>query len=150
VSLHHDSPGGAAAFRHAITGAGENYYRGEGSGEPSPVPYPDSAPHRAATTVSPAVEDRSRALAERLSARFAAIYTAGNGAGGRFGGVQTREGNPRMMRYYGFYRTTADARVIVEAGAAGADDAFLAKTDLIASAVSRGIVDHLRATGRLG
>ena len=31
VSLHHDSPGGAAAFGHAITGAGENYYRGEGS-----------------------------------------------------------------------------------------------------------------------
>jgi hypothetical protein len=150
VSLHHDSPGGAAAFGHAITGAGENYYRGEGSGEPSPVPYPDSAPHRPATEVSPEVERNSRALAERLSARFAAIHTSANGAGGRFGGVQTREGNPRMMRYYGFYRTRADARVIVEAGAAGADDAFLSRTDLIATAVSRAVIDHLRATGRLG
>jgi hypothetical protein len=149
VSLHHDSPAGAAAFGHAITGAGENYYHGEGSGDPSPVPYPDSAQHRAATTVPAAVESESRALAERLSARLRPVYTAANGAGGRFGGVQTREGNPRMMRYYGFYRTTADARVIVEAGAAGADDAFLVKTDLIASAVSSGIVDHLVATGRL-
>ncbi len=43
-----------------------------------------------------------------------------------------------MMRYYGFYRTRAAARVIVEAGAAGADDPFLARTDLIAAAVSRG------------
>jgi hypothetical protein len=149
VSLHHDSPGGAAAFGHAIAGAGENYYHGEGSGDPSPVPYSDSAPHREATTVPEAVESESRALAERLSARFRPVYTAANGAGGRFGGVQTRDGNPRMMRYYGFYRTTADARVIVEAGAAGADDAFLGKTDLIASAVARGILDHLTATGRL-
>jgi hypothetical protein len=150
VSLHHDSPGGAAAFGHAIAGAGENYYRGEGGGEPSPVPYPDSAPHREATTVDATVEADSRALAEAISARFRQIYTPANGAGGRFGGVQTREGNPRMMRYYGFYRTNADARVIVEAGAAGADDAFLTRTDLIVAAVSEGIVEHLRDTGKLG
>lgn len=147
VSIHHDSPGGTVAFGHAITGAGENYYRGEGSGEPRPVPYPDSAPHRPATDVSARVEERSRDLARRISRRFAAVYTVANGAGGRFGGVQTREGNPRMMRYYGFYRTRADARVIVEAGAAGADDAFLARTDLVAAATARGIVDHLFARG---
>lgn len=149
VSLHHDSPGGAAAFGHAITGAGENYYRGEGSGDPSPTPYPDSAPHRPATTVTGPVERDSRALAEALDAAFRPIYTPANGARGRYGGVQTRTGNPRMMRYYGFYRTNARARVIVEAGAAGADDAFLARTDLIAGAVTKGVVAHLRETGRL-
>lgn len=149
VSLHHDSPGGGAAFGHAITGAGENYYRGEGTGDPSPTPYPDSAAHRPATAVTGPVERDSRALAEALDAAYRPIYTGRNGAGGRYGGVQTREGNPRMMRYYGFYRTSARARVLVEAGAAGADDAFLARTDLIAAAVTEGIVAHLRRTGRL-
>ncbi len=149
ISLHHDSPGGAAAFGHAIAGAGENYYRGEGSGDPSPTPYPDSAPHRDATTVSGDVESNSRALAQALDGAYRPIYTAGNGAYGRYGGVQTREGNPRMMRYYGFYRTRAAARVIVEAGAAGADDTFLAKTDLIAGAVADGTIAYLRSRGLL-
>jgi hypothetical protein len=54
-----------------------------------------------------------------------------------------------MMRYYGFYRTNAAARVIVEAGAAGADDAFLARTDLIATAIAAGTVAHLRSRGLL-
>lgn len=145
VSLHHDTPDGAAALGHAITGAGENYYRGEGFGDPSPRPYRDSAPHRPATTVSPAVERRSRSLARAIDRRFRPIYTAANGARGRYAGVQSRESNPRLMRFYGFYRTRADARVIVEAGAGGTDDAFLARTDLIARAVSRGVLDHLRA-----
>lgn len=149
ISLHHDIPQGAAAFGHAITGANENYYRGEGGGDPSPVPYPDSAPHRPATTVSTVVERRSRDLANRVSSRFSRIYTSANGARGRFTGVQTRNSNPRMMRYYGFYRTRADARVIVEAGAGTTDDAFLARTDLIATAVSRGVIDHLRSRGLL-
>lgn len=143
VSLHHDSPGGAAAFGHAIAGAGENYYRGEGSGDPSPTPYPDSAPHRQATTVSPQVEAHSRRLAEAIARRYRPLYTAANGAGGRWGGVQTADGNPRMMRYYGFYRTSAAARVIVEAGAAGADDAFLTQIDPLAEAIAAGILDHL-------
>jgi hypothetical protein len=147
VSLHHDVPGGAAAFGHAISGDGENWYRGEGGGAPSPVPYPDSAPHRPAIAVSPAVERRSRELAHRIAARYRPIYTRANGAYGRFGGVQTRDGNPRMMSFHGFYRTRAAARVIVEAGAGGTDDAFLARTDLIASAISRGILDHLRHRG---
>ena len=55
-----------------------------------------------------------------------------------------------MMSYYGFYRTRAAARVIVECGAGGTDDAFLARTDLIAAAISGGILDHLRARGLLG
>lgn len=149
LSLHHDIPQGTAAIGHAVTGAGENYYHGEGSGTPSPTPYPDSAPHRRATTVSAEVESRSRALATAIAARYGRIHTAANGAAGRFTGVQTPSSNPRVMHYYGFYRTGADARVIVEAGAGGTDDAFLAKTDLIASALAQGVLDHLRARGLL-
>lgn len=147
ISLHNDTPQGAAAIGHAITGANENYYHGEGSGTPSPTPYSDSAPHRGATTVSSLVESRSLDLANRLATRYRAIFTSANGARSRFTGVQTRTGNPRMMRYYGFYRTQAQARVIVECGAGGTDDTFLAKTDLIADAISRGILEHLRSRG---
>ena len=96
------------------------------------------------------MERRSRGLADDVAARYRAIYTRANGARGRYGGVQTRDGNPRMMSYYGFYRTRAAARVIVECGAGGTDDAFLARTDLIAAAISGGILDHLRARGLLG
>ena len=149
VSLHHDVPSGAAAMGHAITGDGENWYHGEGGGAPSPRPYPDSAPHRPATTVSAAVERRSRDLARRIAARYRPIYTSANGARGRWGGVQSRDGNPRMMSFYGFYRTRTDARVIVECGAGGTDDAFLGRTGLIAAAVSRGILDHLRSRSLL-
>lgn len=147
VSLHHDSPEGAAALGHAITGAGENYYHGEGGGDPSSTPYSDSAPHRRATKVYPSVERRSRELAGTISKRLGRVYTRANGARASFRGVQTRDSNPRMMRYYGFYRTRAAARVIVEAGAGGTDDIFLRRTDLIASAVSRGIIDNLRERG---
>ena len=150
ISLHHDIPEGAAAIGHAITGDGENWYHGEGGGAPSPRPYADSAPHRRATTVSAAVERRSRDLAHRIAARYRPIYAAANGAHGRWGGVQTRDGNPRMMSFYGFYRSRAAARVLVEAGAGGTDDGFLARTDLIAAAVSRGILDHLRERGLVG
>jgi hypothetical protein len=150
VSIHHDVPGGAAAVGHAIAGDGENWYHGEGGGPPSPRPYPDSAPHRRATTVSAAVERRSRDLAHRIAARYRPVYRPANGARGRWGGVQTRDGNPRMMSFYGFYRTRAAARVIVEAGAGGTDDAFLARTGLIAAAVSRGVIDHLRRRGLVG
>jgi len=72
--------------------------------------------------VSARTEARSRALAVAIARRLGRVHTPANGARARFAGVQTREGNPRMMRYYGFYRTRAAARVIVEAGAAGADD----------------------------
>jgi hypothetical protein len=147
VSLHHDAPGGYARVGHAIAGAGENYYRGEGFGDPRPVPYPDSAPHRPATLVSPEVERRSHALAQRLATRLRATHTRANGARTRFGGVEPRDGNVRMMRFYGYYRTRADARVLVEAGAAGADDAYLAQVDLIAEAIAAAVLDDLRARG---
>jgi hypothetical protein len=148
VSLHHDAPGGRALVGHAIAGAGENWYRGEGLGAPRPRPYPDSAPHRPATRVSPAVARRSRALALRLARRLGAVFTARNGARSRFGGVAAPGANPRVSRFYGFYRTRADARVIVEAGVAGSDDRLLARTDLLAAALARGILEHLRATRR--
>ena len=122
---------------------------------PSPRPYPDSAPHRRPTTVSAAVERRSRDLAYRIAARYRPVYTRANGARGRWGGVQTRDGNPRMMSFYGFYRTRAAARVIVEVSLArdavsSRDDAFLSRTGLIAAAVSRGVLDHLRRRGLAG
>ncbi len=147
VSLHHDAPGGRAVVVGATAGTGENYYRGEGGGTPSPTPYPDSAPHRRATTVSPQVERASRDLAAAIAARHAAVYTTANGAVGTFAGVVTSAENPRLGSYYGFFRTGADARVILEAGAAGTDDAFLERTDLIAGAVSAGILDDLAARG---
>jgi len=52
-----------------------------------------------------------------------------------------------MMRYYGFYRTRATARVLLEAGAPGVDDVFLRRVDLISVAVSRAITRYLRDRG---
>lgn len=151
ISIHHDSPGGHAAVGYAVSNPtrGENFYRGEGGSDASPTPYSDSAPHRAATKVTPIVERRSRALARAVSARLGAVHTAENGANSTFTGVEARNGNVRMQYFYGYYRTRAGSRVLVECGAAGADDAFLTKTSLIGKAISRGIIDHLRATGAL-
>ncbi|HET6691196.1 MAG TPA: hypothetical protein VFG74_10040 [Miltoncostaeaceae bacterium] len=145
VSIHHDSDGGRAGVGAARTGVGENWYHGEGFGTASPVPYADSAPHRPATTVTRAVERRSRDLANRIATRLKRIHTPANGAYGSFGGVEPRDGNPRMTHFYGFYRTRAGARVLVEAGDPARDAAFLRRTDLIAVAVTRAVLDHLRS-----
>lgn len=151
ISVHFDSPGGSAAIGHAISvpGRHENWYRGEGTGTASPTPYPDSAPHRDHTEVTPATERASKRLATAVAARYSRIFTPANGAGSRFRGVEPRNGNVRMMHFYGYYRTTATARILIETGAAGADDRFLAKTDLIAKTLASGITDYLRASGRL-
>jgi hypothetical protein len=151
VSIHFDAPGGGAAIGHAIRvpGRHENYYEGQGTGTASPTPYADSAPHRDHTEVTPAVEAASTRLAQDVAARYRRVFTAGNGARSSWRGVEPRSGNPRMMHFYGYYRTNADARVLIECGAAGADDALLARTDLIAGAVGRGIIDHLHRTGAL-
>lgn len=150
VSIHHDSPGGAAMVGYAITGGNENYYRGEGTGTASPTPYPDSGPHRTpATTVSPAVERTSAGTARRVSAALKSIFTPANGAGGRFSGVIPPNSNRRMNHFYGFYRTTAQSRVIVEVGAAPDDNRFLAKVPLISRTLSTAIVSDLKARGLL-
>ncbi len=149
VSIHHDTPEGRAAVGHAISGTGENWYRGQGTGTPRSTPYPDSAPHRTPTVVSRTVELRSARLARRVASRYGAVFTRANGARSGPVRLETRNGNRRMMRFYGYYRTNADARILVEAGAAGTDARMLRRTDLIAAAISRGIVDHLRAEGRL-
>lgn len=150
ISLHHDAPGGFARIGHAVVGGGENYYHGEGFGTARQTPYPDSAPHRTpATTVPPRVAGASSALAQAVGRRYARIFTAANGAGSHFGGVEPASGEPRMMHYYGYYRVRMEARMLIECGAAGADDAFLSRTDLIARAVSDGIVDYLRRRGQL-
>jgi hypothetical protein len=146
VSIHHDSPGGAAAIGHAVTGGEENWYRGQGFGTGRATPYPDSAPHRTpATTVSPAVQRSSTALARRLSTSLKRIYTRANGARGRFSGVVRPKSNRRMNHFYGFYRTTAQARTIVETGAAPEDNRFLARTALIGTALTGAIVADLKA-----
>ncbi len=64
--------------------------------------------------------------------------------------MEPRDGNPRMMHFYGFYRTRAGARVILEAGAPGVDDVFLRRVDPIAVAVSTATTRYLRARGLLG
>ena len=100
ISLHHDTPRGRGRHRPR-----HHRRRGElvprrGRRRASPRAYADSAPHRRATTVSAAVERRSRDLAHRIAARYRPIYRAADGAHGRWGGVQTRDGNPRMMSFY--------------------------------------------------
>ena len=150
ISIHHDAPGGSAAVGHAVTsGGGENYYHGEGGGDASPTPYSDSAQHRPATSISTSVERRSRALAMRVSR---ALGTARSAAGARapFLGVVAPTGNRRVMHFYGYYRTRSEARVLVECGAAGTDDPFLAKTDVIAATLSGAIIEDLRARKLLG
>ena len=145
ISLHHDAAGGRAGVSGARTGVNENWYHGEGFGTASPTPYPDSAPHRPATTVSAVVEKRSHDLANRIATRFRAIFTSAKGAYSPYGGVESRDGNPRMTRFYGFYRSNAGARVLVEAGDPARDADFLRRVDPIAASVSRAILDHLRS-----
>ncbi len=150
VAIHHDTPDGHAAVGYAITGVGENWYRSEGFGLPRSTPYPDSAPHRApATTVSAAVEARSRRLAARIRDRYATVFTRANGARSGPVRLEARNGNRRVQRYVGYYRTRADARVLVEAGAGVTDAAILRRTDLIATAVAGAIIGLLRDEGRL-
>ncbi len=149
ISLHHDAVGGRAGVGHPFAGARENWYHGEGGGPPSPVPYADSAPHRRAFPVTRAVERRSGDLARRIASTFGRLHATAPGAGSSFGGVEPRAGNPRMTRFHGFFRTRAAARVIVEAGAAGVDDAFLRRVDPIAHSVTVAIRSHLRARGLL-
>ena len=91
------------------------------------------------------MEKRSRDLANRIATRFRAIFTPANGAHSPYGGVESRDGNPRMTRFYGFYRSNAGARVLVEAGDPARDADFLRRVDPIAAAVSRAILDHLRS-----
>ncbi len=146
VSIHHDSRGGAAMVGHAIRGGNENYYHGQGTGTGSPTPYRDSAPHRTpATTVSRGVERTSATTARRLAIALKSIFTRANGAQGRFRGVIPPNSNRRMNHFYGFYRTTAGSRVIVEVGAAPEDNRFLRKTALISRALSTAIIGDLRA-----
>lgn len=149
VSIHHDTPQGHAAVGHAIAGVGENWYHGEGTGAARSTPYADSAPHRPPTTVPAAVETRSARLARLLVARYGAVFTRANGARSGTVSLEPRSGNRRMMRYFGYYRTRAAARVLIEAGAGGTDGAILRKTDLVAGAITGAIVSYLRTEGQL-
>jgi hypothetical protein len=146
ISIHFDSPGGGAGVGRAVVGGGENYYHGEGTGDASQTPYGDSGSHRTpATKVTSAVAARSASLATRISTALKGIHTAANGASARFNGVEPPSGNARMVHFYGYYRTKADARVLVEVGAAGSDDPFLSKVGLISTTLSGAVVKDLKA-----
>jgi len=146
ISIHFDSPGGGAGVGRAVVGGGENYYHGEGTGDASQTPYGDSGSHRTpATKVTSAVAARSASLATRISTALKGIHTAANGASARFNGVEPPSGNARMVHFYGYYRTKADARVLVEVGAAGRDDPFLSKVGLISTTLSGAVVKDLKA-----
>jgi hypothetical protein len=150
LSVHHDSPGGAAMVGHAVTGGNENYYHGQGFGTASPTPYSDSAPHRTpATTVSPAVQRTSAGTARRVSSALGGIFTRANGARAAVRGVIPPNSNRRMNHFYGYYRTTAQSRVLVEVGAAPDDNAFLRRTSLIGKTLSGALIADLRARGLL-
>ena len=152
ISLHFDTAYGSAGIGYAVhqPGRGENYYHGEGTGTASPRPYPDSAPHRRATAVTYAVEQHSLHLARDLAASFGPIHTVANGAHASFRGVEPgARGNPRMQFFYGYYRVNTQARVLIECGAATLDTAFLRHLNLIAGAISSGIVTYLHQTGQL-
>jgi hypothetical protein len=95
--------------------------------------------------VTAAVAANSANLATRISSALKGIHTPANGASARFNGVEPPNGNVRMVHFYGYYRTKADARVLVEVGAAGSDDPFLRKVPLIGSTLSATIVKDLKA-----
>ncbi len=135
VSIHHDAPGGRAAIVWA-TRPGER-----------PVRRPGRRPP---TKVGDAVEARSRELALSLHRRYAAVHGPDNGADGELAAPAGRAAPRDLREYYGFFRTGADARVVVEAGAAGVDDEFLTRTGLVASTIAAGVHDHLRSRGLLG
>lgn len=92
---------------------------------------------------------QSLELAQSIAAEYELIARQANGGQCGFAGVADAS-NPRLANYYGFFRTHADARVIVEAGAADADDVFLSRTDPIADAISDGTADYLEDNGLLG
>jgi hypothetical protein len=153
ISLHFDAVGGSAGIGYAVdqAGRGENYYHGQGTGTASPTPYRDSAPHRHATKVTPTVQAHSLQLARDLAGTFRPIFTVRNGAHSHFRGVEPgRYGNARMQFFYGYYRVNTGARVLVECGAAGADNAFLGHVGLIATSLSQGILRYLHQTRQLG
>jgi len=148
MAIHHDGVGGVAGVGHAFRTAREYYYRGDGAGKPRPTPYPDTVPHRRSTSVSRAIENNSRLLANIVSHRMSGVFTARYGARSGWDGVLPKR-LVRVSNYYGFRRTRARARVIVEVGAAGTDDRFLRRTDLIAANLSRAIQIYLRRASRV-
>jgi hypothetical protein len=152
ISLHFDAAGGSAGLGYAVSspGRGENYYHQQGSGTASPIPYPDSAPHRRATRVTGAVQQRSLQLARDIAVVFGRVHTPAHGAFGRFRGVEPgARGNVRMQYFYGYYRVNTAARVLIECGAPDSDRVFLGQVGLIAGAIGSGIVGYLRQTGQL-
>lgn len=143
IAIHHDGVGGVAGVGHAFRTAREYYYRGDGAGTPRRTPYPDTVPHRRSTSVNRVIETNSRRLAQVVSRNMSRAFTTANGARSGWDGVLPRR-LVRVSNYYGFRRTRARARIIVEAGAAGADDRFLRRTDLIAATLATGIRAYLR------
>lgn len=147
ISIHHDGRGGLAGVGFARAGTFESYYRGDGAGAPSRTPFSDTVPHRRATSVNRVIEGRSRRLATAISRAIAPSFTPRLGAHSGWDGVLSRR-LVRVSGYYGYRRTRARSRVIVEVGAAGADDVFLRRTTLIARLIAEG-VERYAATSPL-
>jgi hypothetical protein len=99
--------------------------------------------------VSRTVQRTSAGTARILSAALGGIHTSANGARAAFRGVVPTNSNRRMNHFYGFYRTTAQSRVIVEVGAAPDDNVFLAKVPLISRTLSGAVIRDLKARGLL-
>lgn len=134
VSIHHDAEGGQPAVVWAI----------------QPEEPPERKPgRRRPTVVDQTVEVHSRHLAQSIHDRYATVFRAANGAETRLPPAMGEDARADLSRYYGFYRTQADARVIVEAGAAGDDDDLLERTGLVSGAIAAGIRDHLVDEGLL-
>jgi hypothetical protein len=134
LSIHHDAEGGQAAVAWATA---------------PKAPVKKRPGRRAPTQVDTTVEVESKHLAVAIHERYERVFRRANGARSELGPPVGPEARRDLREYYGFFRTKADARVIVEAGAAGDDDRFLERTGLVAGALAAGVRDHLIDEGLL-
>ena len=134
LSIHRDAEGGRPAAAWATA---------------PKAPLKKRAGRRTPTQVDTVVEVESKHLAVAIHERYERVFRRANGARSELGPAGGPEARRDLREYYGFYRTGADARVIVEAGAAGDDDRFLERTGLISGTPAAALRDHLVAEGLL-
>lgn len=145
LSIHHDEANNGRGFvGYAISGTKENYYAGDGVGTARDTPVPGAVPHRSATSVSSKTQRDSLAFARRVDRQMRAI-----GAGPKTHwtglGRPAHPNDRRAMRYYGFYRTNAEARILVEVGRGG--HPFLNKQEEISTALTKAVVGQMKVRG---
>lgn len=143
ISIHHDEATNGRGFvGYAISGTKENFYAGDGVGTARDEPVPGAVPHRSATTVTTKTQRDSLALARRVDRQMRA---AGAGPKTHWTGLgrPSHPNDRRAMRYYGFYRTNADARILVEVGRGG--HPFLNKQEEISTALAKAVAGQMKA-----